>query len=151
MLLTILFGAILFFVILILLVIAIYKDVNKNYRPFIMLVVCITLVLLKQFFETEFFLSNPILKANSINRALILRENGNYELSKYYLESTCTETGTYKISNDTIYLDEDPFYNQTLVFNEVFFIERDSNLLIEIKYDNTIESGNTWKIAHFKD
>jgi len=150
-LLTVFFGLILFIVLLILLAISIYKRENQNYKPFTTLAVCIAILLIRQFFETELFLSNPILKAHSFTRELILRENSNYELSNYHTESTCTETGTYKISNDTIYLDEDPFYDQTLVFNEVFLIERDSNLLIEIKYDNSIDSVNIWKIEHFQE
>jgi len=147
----ILFGIILFIVLIILIVIAIYEDQKQNYRPFSTLAICIFIILIKQFFESERFLSPQILNANSTNHELVLRENGTYELSDKYVESTCTETGTYKISNDTIYLDEDPFYDQTLVFNEVFLIERDSNLLIEIKYDNSIDSVNIWKIEHFQE
>ena len=151
MLLTMFFGVILFVVILIVLFIAIYKDVKQNYRPFVTLAICISILLLRQFFETELFLSDPILKANSIKRELVLRKNGTYELSKYNLESTCTETGTYKISHDTIYLREDPFFDQTLFSNEIFFIDRDSNLLKEVEYDGVVDSQNTYEITYLKD
>ena len=88
------------------------------------------------------------MRATSPGHELVLRENLSYEFSRIHPESMCTETGTYKINNDTIYLHEDPFFDQTLFYNEVLLIERDSNLLIEIKRDT---SEHIMKIEYFKD
>ena len=118
---------------------------NPNFKPFLAFVFGILVIVLLAFIQSEYFKSKRILTAKSIWQELILRKNNSYELIHRLPEFTCKEEGRYTISNDTIYLFENPKINLTKFCNEKYTIDSKLNELKPIVND-IIDNENILKI-----
>ena len=125
---------------MILLIGGVYQKVKYkksiNLYPFISFGFCICVISLMSFFYSERFKSDKLLRATNDNQELVLRIDNHYELKHKQTEQSCLEIGTYIISNDTIYLKEEPRFDVTTYVNERYLINKNNKMLIPIYRDS---------------
>ena len=141
------FGVIVFLIIL--LIAGNYQKIKHRKRinpiPFITFGICILIIELTMYLQSEKFKSSRILTASDGDNILVLRKNYQYELTRKQPERGCVKVGEYRISNDTIQLKEEPRVDETLIINEKFLIDKIHEKIIPIQND-TINKENSLRI-----